>query len=275
MNPEPTSPSRRMRGAASVFIDHLRQRGRVAFPLSELERRSELSHLAARRQLARLGERVKRAAPRQAFFLIVEPEHRALGAPPPTWWLDAYFHWIGRPYYLALQSAAAEHGSAAQAVQVTQVMTDRPRRELRLGRVRVQFFVKRAIAATPTQVLAQAHAPLLVSTPAATVVDLVRYASRVGGVARAAETMVPLLPRVERADLERALAGQIEVPTLQRLGYLLERLGHRRLAKVIRDRLQRPLGSAALDSSVPIGKHAADLDVRWSLLVNATVESHP
>src|SRR5262245_11163363 len=124
--------SKTRHGAAAAFVDTLLERGRVAFPLSELCDRTKLSTIAARRQLARLEPLVRRVAPRQQFFLVVTPEHRVLGAPPPGWWLDSYFRWLRRPYYLALQAAAAEYGSAAQAVQVTQVMSDLPRRTLEL-----------------------------------------------------------------------------------------------------------------------------------------------
>ena len=64
-----------------------------------------------------------------------------MGGPPVEWWMDAYFRWLGRPYYLALQTAAASHGSSPQAIQVAQVMTDLPLRDLRIGRVRVHFFL--------------------------------------------------------------------------------------------------------------------------------------
>jgi len=52
-----------------------------------------------------------------------------------------YFRWLGRPYYRALQTAAASHGSSQQAIQIAQAMTDLPRRDLRIGRVRVHFFL--------------------------------------------------------------------------------------------------------------------------------------
>lgn len=258
-------------GAASDFVDRLRQRGRVSFPLPELEGSAGLSTIAARRQLARLGTRVTRVAPRQEFFLIIDPEHRAFGAPPPAWWLDSYFRWLERPYYLALQSAAAEYGSTAQAIQVTQVMTDRPRREIELGRLRLRFFVKRATATTPKQALAQAHAPLLVSTPAATIIDLVRYASRVGGIARAAETFLPLLGRLDHADFARALED-VEIPTLQRLGYLFERLGRRSLANTVHARLPRALRPVPLELPMPVDDSGVTTSERWSVRVNAAVE---
>ena len=65
-----------------------------------------------------------------------------MGGPPVEWRLDAYFRWLGRPYWLAPQTAAASHGSSPQAIQVTQVMTDLARRDLRTGRVRVHYFLR-------------------------------------------------------------------------------------------------------------------------------------
>lgn len=278
MKRSPEARTGSTRGAAGAFIDGLRQRGRVSFALAELAHKTGLSPIAARRQLARLGARVVRVAPRQEFFLIVEPEHRALGAPPPAWWLDSYFRWLEHPYYLALQSAAAAYGATAQAIQQTQVMTDRPRREIRLGRLRVRFFVKRALRSTPTQALAQAQAPLLLSTPAATVVDLVCYAPRIGGIERAAETILPLLPRLKRVGLVSVLTPDVEGPTVQRLGYLLERLEHPGLAAGLRKRLPPSMRPVPLDLGRPAQAEAGivdDLGERWGVVVNASIEVRP
>src|ERR1700730_5610897 len=93
-------------GAAEAFIDARMALGRVAFSLADLVKESGLSAVAARFQLLRLRGKVVRVSPRQPFFLIVGPEHRSMGAPPAIWWLQDYFNWLGRPYYLALQSAA-------------------------------------------------------------------------------------------------------------------------------------------------------------------------
>src|SRR5436190_2318756 len=162
-------------GAAQAFCEARLALGRVTLSLTDLVKESELSAIAAKRQLSRLRGKVVRISPRQPFFLIVSPEHRSLGAPPANWWLQHYFDWLGRPYYLALQSAASAFGSNPQALQVTQVMTDRPCRAIKVGRIQVKFFVKRGIDRTPTQQPAGGVAPLLVSTPEATAFDLIRY----------------------------------------------------------------------------------------------------
>jgi AbiEi antitoxin C-terminal domain len=223
----------RLSGAAARFIDARLAVGGVAFPLADLVKETGLSITAARNQLLRLGNRVVRPAQKHQFFLIVGPEHRSVGAPPVTWWLDDYFKWLGHPYYLALQSAASTYGSNPQAIQVTQVMTGSARREISMGRLQVRFFVKRGIERTPTQLLSNAYAPLRVSTPEATAFDLVAYASRVGGIGRAAETLGPLVPLMRAAELKRVLESEDQTATAQRLGYLLEAAGNLKLAEVI------------------------------------------
>jgi hypothetical protein len=228
------SPDQRRRqiGAAAAFLDARMALGRCAFSMTDIVAETELSAIAARFQLLRLGPKVVRVSPRQAFFLIVGPEHRSLGSPPVGGWLHDYFDWLGRPYYLALQSAASLYGSNPQAVQVTQIMIDRPMRPIRVGRTQLHFFVKRHIDRTPTLQPEGAVAPIRVSTPEATAYDLVRHASVIGGIERAAETLRPFASQLGRRELRRVLDGEGEVSVAQRLGSVLEAMGKSELAKV-------------------------------------------
>jgi hypothetical protein len=256
----------RMVGSADAFLDQRLALGRVAFPLVDLVKETGLSVTAARNQLLRLKKRVTRVSPRHQFFLIVSPEHSAVGAPPVAWWLHDYFQWLGEPYYLALQSAASSLGSNPQALQVTQVMTGISRRAVEVGRIRIQFFVKRTVEQTPTQPLANAFAPLQVSTPEATAFDLIRYAVRIGGIGRAAETIAPLLPLMRPSEMRRVLKIEDEPSTTQRLGFVLERLRATDLAKVVENWLpsNRPY--------VPLvpGAHGVVPEIkRWRILNNA------
>ena len=256
----------RMDRAANGFITQRLALGRVAFPLADLVKVTGLSVTAARNQLLRLKDRVTRVSPRQQFFLIVSPEHRAVGAPPVAWWLHDYFQWLGEPYYLALQSAASSLGSNPQALQVTQVMTRIPRRPVEIGRIRIRFFVKRTVEQTPTQPLANAYAPLQVSTPEATTFDLVQYATRIGGIGRAAETIAPLLPLMRPAELRRVLKIEDEPTTAQRLGFVLEKLQATDLAKVVENWLPSNLIFVTL---VPGVRRDAPEIKRWRILNNA------
>jgi hypothetical protein len=255
-------------GVAEAFIDKHLALGRVTFPLDKFIEDSGLSAIAAKSQLRRLAGKTIRVFPRQPFFLIVGPEHRTIGAPPAIWWLQDYFDWLGRPYYLALQSAASEFGSNPQSLQVTQVMTDRPIRVIKVGRVQVRFFVKSNVMQIPTQQLPQAPAPLCISTPEATAFDLVRYAARVGGIDRAAETIKPLLPKLRIRELKRLLNIENAPTIAQRLGFVFEAIGAKRLADAVYDWLPDKLTTIPLS---PIKSECSSFPVveRWQVLNNS------
>jgi hypothetical protein len=260
--------SRRLSGAAAQFIESRLAVGRVAFSLSDLAKETGLSATAAKYQLLRQRDRVVRPAQKHAFFLVVTPEHRSMGAPPPAWWLDDYFRWLGHSYYLALQSAATTYGANPQAIQVTQVISDSPRRDIQVGRLQVRFFVKRGVEQTPTQALASAYAPLKVSTPEATAFDLVTYAPRIGGIERAIETLTPLVRLMRVPELRRVLRAENRAATAQRLGYILEKAARKDLAEVVHAWLPRRVSVVPLAVAASPGAKAAIIP-RWRILDNA------
>jgi hypothetical protein len=147
-------------------------------------------------------------------------------------------------------------------------MTDTSRREIVVGRLCVRFFLKTAIQQTPTQQLTNAYAPLQVSTPAATVIDLVRYASRIGGMERAAETIIPLLPLIKVPELRRALDAKNEPALGQRLGYILETADHEKLSLSVEDWLPaHPLWTPLVPAQVD--RENMPVVPRWHLIKNA------
>ncbi|MEI7879915.1 MAG: type IV toxin-antitoxin system AbiEi family antitoxin [bacterium] len=256
----------RRTGAAAAFVENTLETGRITFDLSELVSKTGLSDVAAKNQLQRLRGHIVRVSRHQAFFLIVESQHRPMGAPPVEWWLDAYFRWLGHPYYLALQSAAEIYNSAPQAILVKQVMTDSPRRDISVGRLRIRFFVKRGVERTPTQQPPNAYAPLRVSTPEATALDMVRYASRIGGMGRVLETLAPLLPLFRASELRGALDAEGEVAVAQRLGYLIETTGQNRLAEIVHQWLPSEIVRVPLESQNQVPS-ANVQSRRWRILV--------
>ena len=258
-----TSGARAIRGG-EAFIESTLAKGRVMFTLTDLAEASGLTELAAKRQLARMGPKVVRVSPEQPFYLIVSPEYRRMGAPTPKWWLHDYLTRVGRPYYLALLSAASLHGSNPQAVKVTQVITDKPLEPIVVGRTHVRFFVKSAIEPTPTQQLAGGVAPLLISTPEATTHDLIRYASSIGGIERAAETIRPLLPLLRAKELKRVLEIENDESVAQRMGFVFDALGSKALSKTVREWLPDKLTPVAL-SPTRCKCEGLPLSKRWQV----------
>ncbi|HEY1793308.1 MAG TPA: type IV toxin-antitoxin system AbiEi family antitoxin [Opitutaceae bacterium] len=266
MNHLPSSRQRHV-GAVSRYTDQRLAAGHVSFSLDELLQATDLSVSAARSQLHRLRPKIVRVSARDTFFLIVTPEYLSRGAPPVEWWIGDYFKWLGRPYYLALQTAARLHGSNPQSIQTTQVMTDRARKPLTVGQQKVQFTVKRHIEKTLVQSLPNAFAPTKVSTPAATAFDLVRYAPRIGGIGRAWETMRPLLARIEPSALRTELKAENEISNTQRLGFLLERAGQTKLADTVAALLPPKL--PAIPLAVPASALTGEPVPRWRVIDNS------
>jgi hypothetical protein len=110
--------------------------------------------------------------------------------------------------------------------------------------------------------------PLCISTPEATAFDLIRYATSIGGIERAAETINPLLPVLRGRELKRVLEAENEPAIAQRLGFLIEAGGAKKLAQVIYDWLPDKLVTVPLS---PLKGECKNIPVveRWQVLNNS------
>jgi hypothetical protein len=109
----------------------------------------------------------------------------------------------------------------------------------------------------------------LISTPEETAYDLIRYATSIGGIERAAETIRPLLPLLRDRELKRVLAAENEPAVAQRLGFVIEACSNKPLAKVVRDWLPDELRPVTL---VPAKGKRDNLPLikRWQVLNNSS-----
>lgn len=254
------------RGAAEKYVDECIASGKYGFSADEVTRESGLCERSAKDQLRRLGKRVTRVTRWQSFF-VIKGEGDAVRYDR---WLDDYFAWLGHPYYVGLYSAAAIHGSQPQALQTVQIVTDAPRREVHLGRQWLRFFVKSRCSMAQVQDAPGAFAPMKVSTPETTVFDLVRYAPRIGGIARVAETIRPLLNLLTPPSLKRMLEIENEVATMQRLGFLFEKMERRSLASSVEKWLpDRPVWVALASGAKR--EASAPRNERWRVVENMEV----
>ena len=261
----------RHRGLVSRLLDKAQARGRLVVSVDELVASSKLTPLAVKRQLEHVAERVTRLSGRPSSYLIVPPEHRAGGAPPMDSWLGDYFRLREQPYYLGLLSAAAMHGSSQQAVQVTQVMTLLPVRPMQVGRLRIEFHVKASLERTPLTELGGLAAPLAVSSPEATALDLVAFNQSIGGTERAAEVILGLLPTMSAAGLRQALVAESKVTVKQRLGYIFEILGATKLASVVEASLPARTMRILLQLAAP--STSASVIAPWGVVDNIELKA--
>jgi len=265
-------PRPRRPGFVEQFLDRTQARCEFVVSVDQVARAGSMTHLAVRRQLEHLSRRVRRLPGRPSAYLIVPPEHLARGAPPVAAWLDSYLRLRSRPYYVGLLSAAALHGSSSQAVQVTHILTTEPTRPMDVGRLHVDFYVKKHLRNTPLSLLAGMPAPLAVSSPEATVLDLIAFSDRIGGIRRVTEVIAELKGVISRVGLRAALCAEPQISIKQRLGYVLTILGLDRMAEEVRRSLPKRLAVVALQSQAPVAQCASDARQPWMVLDNVGLE---
>ena len=205
----------------------------------------------------------------RGIHVLVSPEHRAAGCPPADQFLPELMAQVGAPYYIGLLSAARRHGVGIDEPAATQVITHDNRPAIRCGDVRVAFIAKVDAAAVPVLMLATPRGEVAVSTPEATAVDLAAYPQHAGGLENVALVLVGLADRLDAEKLVDA-ARHAEMPSVQRLGYLLDRIG----GSAVAESLAAWVASMApvttpLDPRQP--KQDAARDARWRLAINTDV----
>ena len=109
-----------------------------------------------------------------------------------------------------------------------------------------------------------------ISNPALTAADLIQYAKRVGGINRVATVLAELTDSIQPNAFDANLLRHVPVTTLQRLGYLLDKVfDNQPLANTLYMALQNNKASlfrTPLKASASAKGFASD--DRWKVIVN-------
>lgn len=264
------SPRTKKRHKIGDFIEELQSGGRYTFSFEEASRDVDGSDVALRSAIRRLKKKGRLVRPRRGFFVIVPVEYRSTGSPPASWFVDDLMRFLEQPYYVGLLSAAAIHGASHQHPQVFQVLTSTATASMVAGRVRLEFFRKRRIEGIETVQTKTETGYMAVSTPEATVFDLIRHV-RASGHLNNVATILAELGEVIDSNKLASSAATASWPEVQRIGYLLELVGldslSEPLAALLDTRRKRPL---LLRPDADSEK--APFIERWGLFINEKVE---
>jgi predicted transcriptional regulator of viral defense system len=253
------------------WVNDLQANGRYSFLRSEAVAESGLTPEAVKKALQRLSQRGRIAKAKDYFYVIVPLEYSRVGAPPPSWYIHDLMAAIKLPYYVGLLTAAAQHGSSHQQPQEFQVTTDRSVRPIVVGNARIRFFASKFVNDAAAQDVKTPTGIMRVSTPETTAIDLVRFAKAAGYLDNVATVISELSDSLNPKKLLAAAKLTNDVPNAQRLGYILDQVKARELAKPLHAWIARqsahlvPLRSGRLDTE-------ASEDRRWQILVNRPLE---
>lgn len=254
---------------ASQYIDELLSNGRHTFMREEARKKLRVSSWATYLALRRLAKAGRVVMPRSGFYVIVEPQYRSVGTLPPEWFIHTLMAKIGKPYYVGLLSAAQLYGAAHhQPMEFQVVVPGKSVRPIHVGNVRIRFFGKGRFGSSEMTEVKTPTGYQKVSTPETTALDLVRYSKHSGGLDNVITVLSELSEKLDAKKLLATAKKHDDILTAQRLGWLLESLKERDLAKGLAAWVEKknpPI--RPLEPGSPLEKSKEN--ERWRLLINA------
>ncbi|MBY0273570.1 MAG: type IV toxin-antitoxin system AbiEi family antitoxin [Alphaproteobacteria bacterium] len=253
------------------YIESLRKQGKYLFLKKEAAQTLGISDNALQNSIWRLSKKGKVAYLKKGLYQIIPVEYESVGSLPPEWILHDLMSHLGISYYIGLLSAAAFHGAAHQAPQIFQVICNKQIPDLNLGLLKICFYESKEFDAIPTQDLKTPAGYVKVSTPEGTAFDLMRYLHQSGHLNHVATILSELGDVIDAKKLP--IVGQkLSLRYSQRLGYLLDLLGHESLTAPLHQLVSsKSLRYILLRSDSPAQN--AEKNKKWHILINEKVES--
>ena len=213
-----------MSGVAEYIIKSL-QYEEYAFTWEELKNNSSKTDVALINELSRLTKKGEIVNLRKGFYLILPPRYRSYRKVPLEFYAEKLFKYLNRPYYIGLYSAAAFYGAGHQQIQKDYLVTQIPNiRNIKKGVIFLDVF---ASSFWPSKNILQKKSDagyFNISSPALTVIDLIHYQSKLGGINRMLAIIEELIEEIKLNDIEDLLSWYPHTSSIQRLGFLLSEL---------------------------------------------------
>lgn len=227
------------RSALSSYVSGLLSTGRTVFTAEEAEQTLGVGRGAFLDAAERLQRRKALLNPRQGLYVVVPPQFASWGAPPPAWYIDALMRYEQQPYYVGLLKAAELHGATHQAVMEFQVVSAKRLPKIRAGRNLIVFYFRKDMEAVIAGIEDRKTdtGTMKIASAALTALDLLRYPQASGGIDNVATVLSDLAEKIDPRQLA-TLSATFERPVVQRLGHLVDRLGHEALTMPMLEALQ-------------------------------------
>lgn len=228
------------RSPLSRYAYDLLCNSRTAFAAKEAEQAIGVGHGAFLDAAERLQRRKALVQLRQGFYAIVPPIFVKWGAPTPDYYIDDLMRHEGKAYYVGLLKAGYLHGATHQAIMEFQVVTNARLPKIYAGRNRIFFYYRKDMEAVAEGIDERMSnsGRMMISSPALTALDLLRYWRPSGGIHFIATMLVDLAKKIDPGQLAE-LSKKFERPIVQRLGNMLDRLGHEQLTAPMLEALRK------------------------------------
>jgi predicted transcriptional regulator of viral defense system len=254
----------------SEYLEQKLKLGSITFTKADAIKSLGCSESAFMRASQRLQKKGQLLRPITGFYVIIEIEHHNAGGPPPIHFIGKLMKYLELPYYVGLLSAAKYHGATHQAVFETQVFTTKPLPAIKYGKNRIRFITNKFTDKIPKEPLKTPHGDILISSPEATVVDLVRYNKKAVGLSHVATVILEMKDKLNSKRLPALAEIHNDTPLTQRVGYMIEGIGKKQVAPLYQWLRKRELKLVKLEPSMKLGTKS---NKKWCININVKIEA--
>jgi predicted transcriptional regulator of viral defense system len=269
----PNSP-----GSLSIpeWVENLLQRGRIAFSVEQLrEAYPNYTDVALKLILNRLFKKGKAISIHKGFYLIISPQYASRGVLPPSLYLETLMKYLNRPYYLGLLNAASFYGAAHQQPQEFFVFTNYPQlRPINKKGIKVNYISVKEIPANLLEERKTESGYLKISSPELTAADLVQFEKKIGGLSRSSTVLNELCEEIKLENINEQFLKQIPVATLQRLGYILDKILQKQeiASKIYNESLKSGIKFQKVALRASQKRNEFPFDEKWKIIINTEIE---
>lgn len=259
--------------SVSNYLENLAQKGQYFFTLEDLVKELGLKKNSISKSLSRLSKIQKIKMIRKGFGIYTGHTASVLD---PSYFLNAMMSYLDAKYYVALLNAAAYKGASHQAVMSFTVVADKVIKPINLGKLIIDFVTKNQFdEMNELEKVAGLGGYYNISSPELTIVDLVRFPKKSGGLSNVATVISELIEGTSINKFKKIIVKE-NTPTtaLQRLGYIFDViLEEKKFAKLIEEELKNRRAQV-VPLSVSNGENTKDcrIDTKWNLRINTKVE---
>lgn len=257
------------------WIKEQEQRGMATFSFQQIRRVfAERSDKVLKSEVNRLtlSKRIQNVY--RGFYVIIPTQYKLKGIVPPTYYIDELMKYLDKPYYVGLLSAAAIYGASHQRAMRTQVVTIGPRSRTSSRNILLDWNYRQQIPNELIECRNGEMGRINYSSAELTAVDIIQFASNIGGYQRACTVLAELVEVLDVNKIESVLP-YTSTSVMQRLGYILEfilfeEVKANQLYNIIREQKNSYFNSVLMSPEHP--KLENNESNRWRINMNIEIE---
>lgn len=254
------------------YLQKVRSKGRYCVTLTELQEVSKLSYKAIQQSIYRAKTNKKISQIRQGFYVIIPPEYSISGILPVYLYIDDLMLYLKRKYYLGLYSAAILLGAGHQQAMNTQLIIEYPSlRKIKNDRLEIDFFTKNNWYEKDIIEKKTDAGYIKVSSPELTMLDLMYYHKRIGGINRTLQIIEELGEEINPNRLFETAQRYKNQTSIQRLGFLFDTIFNENiLANSLYKAIENTKTNKTLLSSLSPDK--GKINKKWNIVINTDTD---